>query len=108
MPYKNKEDRAAFANRYRLRKKYRVLAYLAMHPCMDCGEKDPIVLEFDHRPRVNKLFEIGRAVTSSLMSWKSVMKEIRKCDVVCANCHRRRTAARSKHYRVTCAHSSVD
>lgn len=66
------------------------LKYLSTHPCVDCGEKDPIVLEFDHvrGVKVRTIADmIGRR-----SSWASILVEIGKCDVVCANCHRRRTA----------------
>lgn len=58
--------------------------------CADCGESDPIVLEFDHLR--DKEFDIssgGRGV-----AWSRIEAEILKCDVVCANCHRRRTHTR--------------
>ena len=63
----------------------KLVAYLREHPCVDCGETDPIVLEFDH--------QYGKHVNvSRLSSWDAMLKEIRKCVVRCANCHRRRTA----------------
>jgi hypothetical protein len=67
--------------------------YKATHPCVDCGESDPIVLQFDHLP------EFGRSsrrhcVSSRTMSWKALKEEIAKCEVVCANCHCRRTYSR--------------
>ncbi|MDQ6675288.1 MAG: hypothetical protein M3069_31885 [Chloroflexota bacterium] len=68
----------------------RLVAYLWLHPCVDCGERDPIVLEFDHRDRSTK-----RATVSNLMrysAWPQIDAEITKCDVRCANCHRKRTA----------------
>lgn len=62
--------------------------FLRRHPCVDCGETDPLVLEFDHQK--DKCFEIARGVREK--SWAHVLREIEKCEVVCANCHRRRTA----------------
>lgn len=66
-----------------------LVEYLFNHPCVDCGEDDPLCLDFDH---VN-----GRKhknITTMLPghSWQSILKEIGKCLVRCANCHRRRTA----------------
>ena len=63
--------------------------YLLGHPCVDCGETDPVVLEFDHR-RGDKEIEISRAVNN--WSLPRLCEEITKCDVLCANCHARRTA----------------
>lgn len=80
--------------RHRQRNFERMLHYLDSHPCVDCGEVDPIVLEFDHLPEFEKRFEIGRAVTGSTRSWAAILAEIAKCDVVCANCHRRRGSRR--------------
>jgi hypothetical protein len=67
-----------------------LIAFFRSHPCVDCGEADPVVLEFDHRR--DKLFSIGMEL--SQRKWQSILAEIEKCDVVCANCHRRRTALR--------------
>jgi hypothetical protein len=68
-----------------------VRAYKAERGCMDCPERDPIVLEFDHRDPAAKSFNVGD-VTQHGYALSRVMAEIDKCDVVCANCHRRRTA----------------
>jgi hypothetical protein len=67
-----------------------------MHPCADCGETDPVVLEFDHLG--DKRFTIGVAIRDR--NWQSVLEEMAKCEVVCANCHRRRTATRRGSLRV--------
>jgi hypothetical protein len=64
--------------------------YLADHPCVDCGEADPVVLEFDHRSA--KLFDIGSAIGRGYGA-RSIAAEVAKCDVRCANCHRRKTYA---------------
>ena len=68
-----------------------VQQYKAAHPCADCGETDPIVLDFDHVRGV-KNFSIGNNVTTRSLA--AVKEEIKKCEVVCANCHRKRTALR--------------
>lgn len=68
----------------------RVFDYLRQHPCVDCGETDIRKLEFDHRDGSTKTM----AVTSMIgrRSWQVISAEIQKCEVRCANCHRRRTA----------------
>ena len=76
-----------------------LVAFLREHPCVDCGETDPIVLEFDHLR--DKRFSISKGVLDR--SWESVLEEIGKCDVVCANCHRRRTAKRGGFARAAVA-----
>ena len=65
-----------------------VCEYLLTHFCVDCGEADPIVLEFDH-VRGKKLASISVLKNRSK---KIVEREIKKCVVRCANCHRRKTA----------------
>ena len=74
--------------------------FLRGHPCTDCGETDPVVLEFDH-VRGTKRFEISRGITDR--SFESLMLEMAKCEVVCANCHRRRTAQRAGYARAAVA-----
>ncbi len=111
-PYKPRGDRAAYrdyakwhyrqnkaaykarAKAHDLEMKARIrawlLKYLSDHPCVDCGESDPIVLEFDHRDRSTKAFDISRAMDGRV-SMQTLMSEVDKCDVRCANCHRRKT-----------------
>ena len=78
-----------------------LLRYFRAHPCLDCDEADPLVLEFDHRG--DKAFDIGQALP--YRAWEAILEEIAKCDVVCANCHRRRTARRARHLRLRLAES---
>ena len=66
--------------------------YKAERGCADCGNNDPVVLEFDH-VRGKKSFNVGNAVPSGF-SYNRIMAEIKKCVVVCANCHRIRTFKR--------------
>jgi hypothetical protein len=63
----------------------------AQRTCCVCGEADPIVLEFDHKDQSTKSFTIGQ-VAKNGWGLAKIMSEVEKCDVICANCHRRRTA----------------
>jgi hypothetical protein len=74
----------------------RVRSYLRDHPCVDCGEADLTVLDFDHLR--DKRANIS-ALVGSALSWRAIDDEIRKCEVRCANCHRRRTATAAGYYR---------
>lgn len=63
--------------------------YLLEHPCIDCGETDILVLDFDHlrdkRQNVSEMLHL---------SWAVIAEEIAKCEVRCANDHRRVTHRR--------------
>ena len=76
-----------------------VVEYLGRHPCADCGEDDVLVLEFDHLR--DKSFSIPWGIRNR--PWSLVLAEIEKCEVVCANCHRRRTATRAGFTRAALA-----
>jgi hypothetical protein len=80
-----------------VRNRAELLKYLASHPCVDCGETDPVVLEFDHLR--DKTHEVPALATMGV-SWARVMREIDKCEVVCCNCHRKRTHQRSGSWRL--------
>lgn len=89
---KNKQyylDKARVRNQ-RIRKivKKFLWEYLSTNSCVDCGEKDPIVLEFDHIR--DKLFNVSVMARNKTLI--DVQNEVAKCEVRCANCHRRKTA----------------
>ena len=76
-----------------LRKKYRdqnrewVVRYLNHHPCVKCGEKDIILLDFHHRDPSRKKFNIGSAMGTG-MPLKRIKQEVKKCEILCVRCHR--------------------
>jgi len=98
---KNKEKYVAKAKKNNQRYKQEMyewlLAYYSTHPCVTCGETDPIVLDFDHRDGAEKEDNV-----SSLMwrgKYRAAKKEIvEKCDVLCSHCHRRKTAREGNWY----------
>jgi hypothetical protein len=84
-------DQAAVVKRkLRLERTLFLIEYFKSHSCVDCGETDPIVLEFDHLR--DKSFDIGQDLLDR--KWQAIIEEMAKCEVVGANCHRRRTARR--------------
>lgn len=91
---RTKEARKAI--RFRTREFF--IGLLQQSSCMDCGETDIIVLDFDHRDQKTKKFNLAEAVSGGI-SMARIKAEIEKCDIVCANCHRRRTAKQFGHYR---------
>lgn len=70
-----------------------VWEYLVKNSCVDCGESDLIVLDFDH-VRGEKVKNVSQMVHAGL-GLDTIKDEIDKCEVRCSNCHRRATARRS-------------
>jgi hypothetical protein len=85
----HKEQHKERNSRSRGRLRNFVVEYLLAHPCVDCGEDDIVVLDFDHRNSSQKEKCISQ-VFASCWSIKKLSAEISKCDIRCANCHRRR------------------
>jgi hypothetical protein len=73
------------------------MRYLIAHPCMNCGEPDPIVLEFHHVAGLKR--DAVACLVHDGFEWPTIAAEIAKCVVLCANCHRRQTATSRRHYR---------
>lgn len=65
-----------------------VREYLSSHPCVDCGNPDWRVLEFDHLR--DKRYSISEMVSMGL-GLDTLIAEVAKCEVRCANCHRIKT-----------------
>lgn len=70
-----------------------ILTYFLTHPCVDCGEKDPDVLDFDH-VRGTKRGNVSHMTFD--VSLETLKQEVSKCDVRCASCHRKITAVRRR------------
>jgi len=63
-------------------------------PCADCKHAfDHWQMDFDHRPGEIKYGDVSDLVANGVGESR-VLEEIKKCDVVCANCHRTRTVTR--------------
>ena len=74
---------------YKIETVTKLFNFLKLNPCAHCGETNPILLEFDHI-KGKKLSSVSAMVGN--FSWKSIEQEIGKCQVLCAHCHRLKTA----------------
>ena len=71
----------------------KLLADLRTVPCLDCGGTFPFfVMQFDHRDARQKKYVVSQMVGRT--GKDRILAEIAKCDVICANCHRKRTYQR--------------
>ncbi|MGC2234561.1 MAG: hypothetical protein WA584_00180 [Pyrinomonadaceae bacterium] len=62
-----------------------IVDYKKTLECVRCGENHSATLTF-HKDRSDKSFEIGNAIRFGV-SLKRLIAEIKKCEVLCANCH---------------------
>jgi hypothetical protein len=69
--------------------------YKKLHPCVDCGETDYRVLQFDHIDPMTKIANVTRLASESSMA--AVIEEISKCEVRCANCHQLKHSGRNRN-----------
>lgn len=97
--YKNCRDCKRAENLARLAPRYEITDRIKLERgCEDarCAGHPPdaAVLDFDHRPGTDKVANVSRMMPAGTFEdWLArVTEEIAKCDVVCANCHRIRTA----------------
>lgn len=81
--YDNRNKRGEAAKQY-------VWEYLSTHPCVECGESDPRLLEFDHIDPKTKRHNVSN-MTGGRHSIETIRKEIAKCRVLCVVCHRKAT-----------------
>jgi hypothetical protein len=64
--------------------------------CTDCGYRaHPAALDFDHLPGSEKRHPVAWLISRNRL--EDALAEIEKCEVVCANCHRVRTATRQQY-----------
>ena len=89
--YYKKKAKLSNRNRRKWAKEF-IKRVKRMYGCVDCGIKNPILLEFDHVTG-NKINNISDMANQSF-GLSTIKDEIRKCKVRCANCHRLKTHQR--------------
>lgn len=94
-----KVSSSTLGSRHRRERNRRFLGdYIRGKHCEDCGYDDWRILEFDHLPQYEKYKEINVLVSGGY-SIDTIKEEIKKCAIVCPNCHRHRTLQRQKNWR---------
>ncbi len=79
--------------RFNQKRRY-ILNQLKNKPCFDCqGWFEPCQMDWDHLDPNTKLFSVNKSMTRPL---KETLEEIKKCQLVCSNCHRLRTWKRHR------------
>ncbi|NTW61710.1 hypothetical protein HGB24_03450 [Candidatus Saccharibacteria bacterium] len=98
--YREQYLERARKRRHILRSEFRnnMLDYLSGKACAICGEKDIVTFEFDHILPSEKKFSISRSVSLGY-SWIEVKEELKKCRILCANCHKKETAKQFGWYK---------
>jgi len=84
----NKESEKAHVKRRKLELKNWFWEYKKNLSCSKCLESHPATLEFHHKQKYVKEKAIGNMVDDGC-SIKRILSEIKKCKVVCANCHKK-------------------
>jgi hypothetical protein len=93
---KNKEKHISFVRRNKQQVTDFIQEYKRAGSCADCGfsgKEHPYVLDFDHLQ--GGTTNIG-SWSHSVLSIKAITMEMEKCELVCANCHRKRTFKNKK------------
>ena len=81
--YRKRKEQQAFVREFTNRHK-------GLCGCSSCGIKDHRVLDYDHINPADKKYLVSQLVNLAY-SLKTIKDEIRKCQVLCSNCHRIRT-----------------
>lgn len=92
---KNLETNLSKAESQRARVRGQIYTLKETTPCVDCNSFFPYyMVEYDHLDPKIKVASVSRLVRSSTL--EKILKEISKCELVCSNCHKKRTWLRSK------------
>jgi hypothetical protein len=105
MPYKDQNvkqtKQKTYSNTYYAKNKTAVIAaskisakaykeqwrsFKATLSCVNCGQNHPATFDFHHVDRATKEYSVNALVKNR--AFKKAIEEVKKCVVLCANCHR--------------------
>lgn len=88
--HRNRAHRMEYKKQYHRKRKVK-LVLLNGGKCLSCGieynGKNACIFHFHHRDPATKLFTMHLL---TVKSWDSIIEEVNKCDLLCANCHEQR------------------
>lgn len=84
---KNKQKQLDANYRRKTRKRQEWAEFKATLACTQCGENHPATLDFHHTDPNEKDSNVFRLISSGY--YTRAYEEIKKCIVLCANCHRK-------------------
>jgi hypothetical protein len=90
--YQNNKEKYYAASKAARQRKFERMAELKSGPCTDCGVSyPPYVMQWDHIG-TDKVANVSKLMITK--GWQTVLAEVAKCELVCANCHMERTHLR--------------
>jgi len=78
--------------------KQNITNFLLNKKCENCSETDIVTFDFHHRDPKGKKFEIAKGLVQGYL-WETILEEINKCIILCANCHRKLHAKENNNYK---------
>lgn len=96
--YRSRHTRKAKSEYNTIRNREFSWRYKKLCGCKHCGIKNPVVLDYDHKDGTDKTCAVSNMLAHRY-SLSVIKQEIRKCIVLCANCHRIRTAKQFGWYK---------
>lgn len=80
-------------NRDRCAENYELIRSLKSGGCIECGESDPVCLDFHHKDPKTKKYLVSQMTMRTRVR---ILEEAAKCIILCANCHRKLESAKRK------------
>jgi hypothetical protein len=83
--YYNNKKQYSIRNKRRAKEAKEFIINIKKNSICKCGEKRWWVLEFHHNNNNDKYEDVSKLINYGIVA---VKKEIKKCEILCANCHK--------------------
>lgn len=86
--HRNKDDVLEYQRERKNERKDAVWGFASEYGCVLCDEDHRVCLQFHHIDPGTKEKEVG-SLANEGYAWDTIVEEIVKCTILCANCHRK-------------------